>query len=143
MPFSRRSNRRNLLGRWPVIALSLAVLSLISCNSQSTHLAYVTSGADGILGFRIRNGNGVITNVLTSPFLPEDSVFGLVVHPSNRFAFVANQLDGSISLLDIDLDSGALTEKLPRTPAGLSPGPMILNPDGSFLFVADQGLDQV
>jgi 6-phosphogluconolactonase len=126
-----------------VIALSLAVLVLSSCNSQSTHLAYVTSGANGIFAFRIRNGNGIITNVFTSPFLPEDSVFGMVVHPSNRFAFVANQRDGTISLLDIDLGSGALTEKLPRTPAGLSPGPMILSPDGTFLFVADQGLNQI
>ena len=150
MPYSRRSDRRSILGRWPaaglcisIITLSLAIVPLSSCNSQSTHLAYVTSGANGIFAFRIRNGNGAITNVFTSPFLPENPVFGLVVHPSNRFAFVANQVDGTISLLDIDSVSGALTEKLPRTPAGLSPGPMILSPDGSFLFVADQGLNQV
>ena len=149
MPFSRRSDRRSILSRWlaagvctSTIALSLAIMPLSSCNSQSTHLAYVTSGANGIFAFRIRNRKGAITNVFTSPFLPGDSVFGLVVHPSNHFAFVANQVDGTISLLDIDLDSGALTEKLPRTPAGLSPGPMILSPNGSFLFVADQGLNQ-
>jgi 6-phosphogluconolactonase len=110
---------------------------------QSTHLAYVTAGGDGIFAFRIRDGNGVITQVFSSPFLPQDSVFGIVVHPSNQFAFVANQRDGSISLLSIDATSGALTEKLPRTSAGISPGPMILNSDGSFLFVADQGLNQV
>jgi 6-phosphogluconolactonase (cycloisomerase 2 family) len=124
-----------------LFALSLAAITL-SCNMQSTHLAYVTAGADGIFAFRIRDGNGVITQVFTSPFLPQDAAFGIVVHPSNRFAFVANQRAGSISLLSIDPTSGALTEKL-RTPAGTSPGPMILNSDGSFLFIADQALNQI
>jgi 6-phosphogluconolactonase len=139
-----RGTKTGVLGR-TLEALSAVLLaaSALSCNMQSTHLAYVTAGGDGIFAFRVRNGNGVITQVFSSPFLPQDSVFGIVVHPSNRFALVANQRDGSVSLLSIDASSGALTEKLPRTPAGISPGPMILNSDGSFLYVADQGLNQI
>lgn len=121
----------------------LTILGLTSCTSQSTHLAYVTSGANGILAFRVKNGNGAIRSVFTSPFLPGRTVSGMVVDPSSRFAFVANQGDGTISLLEIDSASGTLTEKLPQTPAGLSPGPMVLSSDGTFLFVADQGLNQI
>ena len=127
----------------PWLALLLAVGVLSSCSSQSTHLAYVTAGSNGIFAYRIKNGNGVVTNIFTSPFLFGDSTSGLVVHPSNQFAFVANQQTGTISLLKIDLTSGALTESLPRTPAGLSPGPMIQDSGGNFLFVADQGLNQI
>jgi 6-phosphogluconolactonase len=125
------------------VTLLLAVGVLSSCNSQSTHLAYVTAGSNGIFAYRIRNSKGAVTNIFTSPFLFGDSTFGIVVHPSNQFAFAANQQDGTISRLKIDLTSGALTETLPRTPAGLSPGPMISDSSGSFLFVADQGLNQI
>jgi 6-phosphogluconolactonase (cycloisomerase 2 family) len=125
------------------VALFLAAGVLSSCSSPSTHLAYVTAGSNGIFAYRIRNGNGAVTNIFTSPFLFGDSTFGIVVHPSNQFAFVANQQNGMISRLKIDLTSGALTETLPRTPAGLSPGPMILDSGSSFLFVADQGLNQI
>jgi 6-phosphogluconolactonase (cycloisomerase 2 family) len=125
------------------LALFLSLPVLISCNSQSTHLAYVTAGNGGIFGYRIRNGNGVITNVFTSPFLPGDAAFGIVVHPSNQFVYVANQRDGTISQLNIDFTSGALTQKLPTTPAGISPGPMVLDSTGAFLYVADQALNQI
>jgi len=147
VPFIQLIRRRpwHAIARRPFAASCALLLaaSALSCNTQSSHLAYVTAGADGILAFRIKNGNGAITQVFTSPFLPQDSVFGIVVHPSNQFAFVANQRDGSISQLSIDPVSGALTERLPRTPAGISPGPVVLNSDGSFLFVADQALNQV
>lgn len=123
--------------------LLVSVLAgLSSCSSHSSHLAYVTTGS-GIVGFRIANGNGTVTNLFTSPFLAGDATLGMVVHPSNRFAYVSNQRTGTISRLEIDLTSGVLTERVPRTPAGLSPGPMILDSGGNFLFVADQGLNQV
>ena len=96
-----------------------------------------------MVAFRIDNSKGTVTNVFTSPFLVGRATFGMVIQPSNRFAYVANQGTGTISRLDIDLTSGVLTERLPRTPAGLSPGPMILDSGGNFLFVADQGLNQV
>lgn len=135
-----RFRKRSAIAR--ALLLVVALPLLVSCNVQSTHLAYVTTGS-GILGFRISNGNGNINSVLTSPFQVGDSANGIVVHPSNQFALVANQTEGTISLLEIDHVSGVLTEKLPRTPAGANPGPMLLDPSGSFLYVADQGLNQV
>jgi 6-phosphogluconolactonase len=135
-----RFRKRSAIARALLLAVALPLL--VSCNVQSTHLAYVTTGG-GIVGFRIRNGNGNINSVLTSPFQVGDSANGIVVHPSSQFALVANQTEGTISLLEIDHVSGVLTEKLPRTPAGANPGPMLLDPSGAFLYVADQGLNQV
>ena len=136
-----RSRKRSIVAR--AVVLVVALLPLASCiNTQSTHLAYVTTGS-GILGFRVRNGNGKVTSIFTAPFLVGDSAAGIVVLPSNDLALVSNQTGGTISLLEIDHVSGTLTEKLPRTPAGASPGPMLLDPSGSFLYVADQGLNQV
>lgn len=145
-PPTRGIGRKHTAGArslWLGILLLLALAGLNSCGSQGTHLAYVTTGTTGILAFRIHNTSGTATNVVTSPFLVGDATFGMVVHPSNKFALVANQHSGTISRLDIDLTTGALTEKLPRTPAGISPGPMILDSSGNFLFVADQGLNQI
>jgi 6-phosphogluconolactonase len=121
----------------------LAIALLGSCNVESSHLAYVTVGNGGVMAFRIRNGSGRVTSIFSSPFLTGDSAAGIVVHPSEKFAYVANQQDGSISLLQIDETSGALTEKPPRTRAGIAPGPLALDPAGAFLYVADQSLDQI
>ena len=125
-----------------LVLVLFAIAGLTFCGSKATHLAYVTTGS-GVVAFRIDNSKGTVTNVFTSPFLVGRATFGMVIQPSNRFAYVANQGTGTISRLDIDLTSGVLTERLPRTPAGLSPGPMILDSGGNFLFVADQGLNQV
>lgn len=123
---------------------ALAAIALLgSCNVESSHLAYVTVGNGGVMAFRIKNGSGKVTSIFTSPFLTGDAAAGIVVHPSNKFAYVANQQDGTISLLDIDQTSGALTEKQPRTRAGIAPGPLALDAAGAFLYVGDQSLNQI
>jgi len=137
--FQSRSFTRAAIAR--LAALILAAGALVSCNTQSTHLAYVSTGS-GILGYRVRNGNGAVTSILTSPFLVGDAAAAIVVHPSSNFALVSNQNDGTISLLEIDATSGTLTEKS-RTRAGIAPGPMVLDSAGAFLYVADQGLNQI
>jgi 6-phosphogluconolactonase len=123
-------------------ALLLALALTVSCSQQGTHLAYVTAGGNGVYAYRIKNGNGAVTNVFNSPFLPAAATVGFVVHPSNRFAYVTDQQRGTISLLSIDLTSGSLTEKT-RTQAGLGPGPMVMDSNGAFLYVADQTLNQI
>ena len=124
-----------------LLASSIACHSFFS-NSSASHLAYVST-SNGIVGYRIDNKSGSATAIFTSPFVIGNSPAGIVVHPSNQFAYVANQLDNTISLLKIDSSSGTLSEVMPRPQAGLSPQALALDQNGNHLFVADQGSNDI
>src|SRR5947209_7133201 len=141
----------NLLSkRYPRAVFPLALLAIViviviisSCSSSpGTHLAYISAGQN-VFTYRINNKSGNALTVVGSPFGAGISPFGIVVLPSNNFAYVANQGENTISLFKVDSASGSLTEVLPRTPAGVSPGPMVTDSSGSFLFVANQGSNDI
>lgn len=116
---------------------------MAGCSSAgSGHLAYVATG-NGIFAFRIDNNSGNATAVFSAPFIVGNSPSAIVITPSNQFAYVTNQGDGTISLLKVDTTSGNLSEVQPRTKTGNSPGAMIMDSSGSFLFVADQGSNDI
>jgi len=122
---------------WLVIVAATALAFSNGCGSSTaSHLAYVAAG-ENILAYRINNKSGTAQALIGSPFVAGTSPSSVVVHPSNRFAFVANQGDSTISLFKIDSASGAVTEVLPRTTTGFSPAAMTLDSGGSFLFVAN------
>jgi 6-phosphogluconolactonase len=124
-----------------LVASTLGMLS--ACGSSNpSHLAYVAGGR-GVSAYRINNRSGSAAAILGSPFLAGNSPSSVVVHASNRFLFVANQVDSTISLFRIDSTSGTLTEVLPRTNAGLFPSAMTMDAGGNFLFVANQGSNDV
>ncbi|MBV9342213.1 MAG: beta-propeller fold lactonase family protein, partial [Acidobacteria bacterium] len=116
---------------------------LTACSSNQGRLAYVATG-EGVFAFRINSHSGAPTEVLGSPFVAKTSATtatspaGIAVHTSDRFLYVTNQSDNTIFKFTINSLSGALTEVLPRTAAGLGPGPMVLDASGSFLFVGNQ-----
>ena len=128
----------------PVLAAALLLLlAVLSCSSNRGRLAYVATG-EGVFAYRINRHSGAASAVLGSPFVAKTSattatsLAGIAVHSSDRFLYVTNQSDNTISKFTIDSLSGALTEMLPRTTTGLAPGPILLDSSGSFLFVADQ-----
>ncbi len=122
-----------------VVALT-ALGILIGCSSsKATHLAYVAGGVNSVSAYRIDDRSGIASILVGSPYVAGNSPSSVVVHPSGRFLYVANQADSTISLYTINSTTGALTEILPRAPAGgLSPGFMTMDSGGSFLFVANQ-----
>ena len=120
-------------------------LAFVSCgggssssSSSSSHLAYAVGGQTNVVGLRI-DGSGAIHTILGSPFVAGNGPSSVVIHPSNKFLFVSNQSEHTISLFTIDQSSGAITEVLPRTPVGIAPIAMTMDSGGKFLFVADQG----
>ena len=129
--------------RVTLAGIVLSLLAAAGCSSSgSSHLLYVATG-NGIFAYRIDNGSGNATPVFSAPFIVGNSPSAIAISPSNRFAYVTNQQDSTISLLKIDTSSGALSEVLPRTNTGLSPSTMVMDSTGSFLFVADQGSNDV
>jgi 6-phosphogluconolactonase len=130
--------------RIALAAVCFVALWTGACSSaaHSSRLAYVTMSS-GINAYRLDTVAGTVTSIFSSPFVVGSSPFGIAIHPSNQFAYVANQGENTISLLQIDASSGSLKEVLPRTNAGRSPGPMLMDPSGNFLFVANQGSNDI
>ena len=126
-----------------ILAIVVLLPILTACSSNQGRLAYVATG-EGVFAYRVNRHSGAALEVFGSPFVAKTSPTsatspaGIMMHPSNRFLYVSNQNDNTISRFTIDSVSGALTEALPRTATGLAPGPMLLDTSGNFLFVADQ-----
>jgi 6-phosphogluconolactonase (cycloisomerase 2 family) len=124
------------------ISLGLVVLglaALLGCGSSSTHVAYVAlAGANGVAAYRIDNHSAKFTPIVGSPFPTGNSPSSVLVHPSGKFVYVANQTDNDISLFSVDSAIGSLTEVLPRTNTGLTPVSLLMDSGGSFLFAVNQ-----
>ena len=129
-----------------ILTLSLATLiaSLSSCSAPSTHLMYATlQGTNGVVAFRVRNTTAAFTNIVGSPYPTGNSPSAIVVDPARKFAYVANQIDNTISRFAIDSSIGSLTEVMPRVDTGFSPRAMLLNSSGNLLFVLNQASNNI
>ena len=132
-------------------AMVILVLTIaVGCSSSSVRFAYIATG-QGIYAFRMNSRTGAGALVFGSPFVTKiapttaAAPSSVVVHPSNRFLYAANQNTNTISLFTINSTTGALTEVLPPTAlvtasggVGLSPAVMTMDSAGSFLFVGNQ-----
>jgi 6-phosphogluconolactonase len=121
--------------RTSLILIALGLATLVGCGSASTHTAYVTlPNSNAVAAYRIDNHSAQFTTIVGSPYPAGSSPSSVLVHPSKRFAYVANQSENDISLFTIDSSLGSLKEVLPRTPAGLAPGSLVMDAPGNFLF---------
>ncbi|HXW15092.1 MAG TPA: beta-propeller fold lactonase family protein, partial [Terriglobia bacterium] len=137
-PAALRLGSRLILDKSNGRALTLLLL-LGSIGCTSTHTAYLTlPTVNGISAYRIDNNSGRLTLIVGSPYATGNSPGPVVVDPSNRFVWVANRTDDTISLFKIDSVNGGLSEVLPRTTTGFAPLAMAINSSGSFLFVANE-----
>jgi 6-phosphogluconolactonase len=98
--------------------------------------------------FTVNPDTGVLTPTIPASVAAGRSPGSVTVDPSGRFAYVANQDDGTISMYNINSSTGVLT---PMTPAiagaGLSPFGVTVDPSGKFAYVpnaysADNAISQ-
>jgi 6-phosphogluconolactonase (cycloisomerase 2 family) len=100
-------------------------------------MAFVTAPLNsGIAVYTVSNLTGKFSQLLGSPFPTGISPTQIVLHPSGKFAYIANGGENDISLFDV-ASSGAMTEVMPRTPTGIKPSAMATDSAGSLLFVAN------
>jgi 6-phosphogluconolactonase len=133
-----------------LVWLAIALATLVGCGSSSpsgstnqpfpsSHLAFVAlPTSNAVASFHINNTTAVFTTVLGSPYPGGTSPAAVLVHPSNKFVYAANQIGNDISLFNIDSTLGSLLEVLPRTPTGLSPISLAMDSGGAFLFAANR-----
>ena len=131
------------------IRVSLAIftlaifLGLPACGGGGHQTAYVTTPLNsGVMAFHVNDSTGSFSQILGSPYPTGISPTTVLVHPSGKFAYIANAGEADISLFKIE-SSGALTEVTPRTPTGKNPASMVMDAAGSLLFAANTGSNTV
>jgi 6-phosphogluconolactonase (cycloisomerase 2 family) len=136
-----RKGAQTVFTRVSLVVLILAlILASTGCFFGSTDVhqtAFVTAPLNaGIAVYKISNLTGKFSQVLGSPYPTGISPTQVVVHPSGKYAYLANGGENDISLFKI-ASSGALTEVMPRTPAGTKPSALAISSSGNLLFVAN------
>ena len=67
----------------------------------------------------------------------------MAVHPSARFAYVANSTSDDVTTFAIDSTTGALTEVGTEVLAGTTPRSVTVDPSGRFAYVVNEFSDDV
>jgi uncharacterized protein (TIGR03437 family) len=62
----------------------------------------------------------------------------ILILPNNRIAFVSNQTENNVAVLDLELN-----RRLTTIPVGQGPGSLVASPEGRFLYVANEGSNDV
>ena len=124
------------------ILLCVSIASWSGCGSTSSHYVYATLSANEVAAYREDPNSGILTPISGSPFATGTAPQAVVVHPSRKFAYVANAGENDISLFTVG-SSGALTEVLPRSNTTGSPNFMAIDPPGSFLYVASSSSNSI
>ena len=117
--------------------------SFFSGSSHPSHVVYIVGSPTTVSAYRIDNNSGSASTLISSPYVGGNSPSSVVLHPSGQFLYVANAIDSTISLFNVNSTTGALTEVLPRTTSGLTPAFMTMDSGGNYLFVAEQGSNDV
>jgi 6-phosphogluconolactonase (cycloisomerase 2 family) len=125
--------------RTSLVLIVMGLAALVGCGSSSTHTAYVTlPNSNAVAAYRIDNHSARFTTIVGSPYPTGTSPASVLVHPSLRLVYVANQGENDIALFSIDRTIGSLLEKLPRTSTGLAPASLAMDGASSFLFALNQ-----
>ncbi len=114
---------------------------------SSGEFAYVVNECGNIFcsligsvsAYTIDSSTGALSPIAASPFATGMSPRSVAVHPSSRFAYVANGSSSDVSAYTGDSSTGALTP-VPASPfaAGAGPRSAAVDPSGKFAYVANQ-----
>lgn len=118
-------------------------------SSASTFVKVVVPGQTGPYAYIPGNGTSGKVSVLdtasntasSNPFAVGAIPLGVAVHPSGIWAYVTNQGDNTVSV--IDTATNAVIATVDVAPAGQGPTGVAITPDGSKVYVANYKTDKV
>ena len=104
--------------------------------SANAHFLYANLSSGGVAAFSIDNSTGALTEVVSSPFLANDSFSSISADPSGRFLYGSNFSSHSVYGALIDPNTGELGA-MPGSPLVLpgAAGVLAIDPAGKFLYV--------
>jgi 6-phosphogluconolactonase (cycloisomerase 2 family) len=121
-----------------VVCLLVGAMVYAAAPLAAQDVRFVYGGGSSIIGARLDVGASSMTAIPGSPFPTRASLsYSLVVHPSGKFLYAAN--DGAVSGFTIDPTTGALTE-MAGSPfvagGGYGPKAIVIDASGKYLYVA-------
>lgn len=116
------------------------ITALYSPPQASTVLYAADTNTNSLLSFSLTGG--ALTQ--TGSVLTGRQPVALTTDKQNQFLFVANQLDGSISVFTVNPTTGAVTAASTTTlTSGTAPNALAYDPVNNFLLVSESGIKQV
>jgi 6-phosphogluconolactonase len=116
----------------------LGTLNTITADPTGKYV-YVGGGQSslGVTGYQISRTDGTLTAIGLLGVGGSTNPFGIVVHPSGKFVFSANNATGQVSIYQVGAN-GALSE-LMNSPviAAANPLSLAIDNSGRFLYVAN------
>ncbi|WHZ29674.1 MAG: lactonase family protein [Nitrospira sp.] len=116
--------------------------------SPNDAFLYVSNqGSNNVSAYTITAGTGVLASVAGSPFPAETNPSAVTVSPNGSFLYVSNQGSNNVSAYTITAGTGVLVPLIPGVgnpfAAGTSPSALTISSNGSFLYVSNQGSNNV
>jgi 6-phosphogluconolactonase len=136
------------------VALLLMAGGLTGCISGGKQFGYVTGpGTNEVFQFQL-HADGSIAPLNAPTAGVGSSPVSILIHPSGLFAYIANFAGNNVTLLSVNKGNGELTVPAstnpipPPTPpnifnTGTGPIALAISPGGTFLFVLDQGSNDI
>ncbi|WP_377860020.1 lactonase family protein [Allokutzneria oryzae] len=109
----------------------------------------VDLGTDSVYVYRLDLGTGKLSRHSQAKLKPGAGPRHIAFHPGGRAAYVANELDSTITVCEWDSATGTLKPgpSLPTAPAGgvtrNYPAEVTVSPDGRFVYLSNRGHDSI
>ncbi|MFI0960124.1 lactonase family protein [Streptomyces sp. NPDC021080] len=107
------------------------------------HLLAVDLGTDTVYTYRLDGTRGTLTEVSRARTRPGAGPRHLTFHPGGRYAYLADEVDDTVTVCGYDPATGRLTVGEPQstgTGSGTSyPAEILVTPNGSYAFLANRG----
>ncbi|MFG2026372.1 lactonase family protein [Streptomyces sp. NPDC048825] len=107
------------------------------------HVLAVDLGTDTVYTYRLDESAGTLRPVSQGRTHPGAGPRHLTFHPGGRFAYLANELDNTVTVCAYDPATGRLTPGDPQstgTGGGTSyPAQLLVTPKGSYAYLANRG----
>ncbi|MGF1239804.1 lactonase family protein [Streptomyces sp. 2-6] len=107
------------------------------------HVLAVDLGTDTVYTYRLDTGTGRLTEVSRARARPGAGPRHLAFHPGGRYAYLANEVDDTVTVCAYDPASGRLTIGEPQATGpgeGTNyPAQFLVTADGRFAYLANRG----
>ena len=121
---------------------------VISPSSNYVYIANPSATGGLITAYSLDSATGNLTPIPGSPFVSGQGVAGMAIDSGSRYLYAANKVDGTVSAFTINPANGSLA-KIVGSPYSLvttgtpAPQALAIDPSGAFLYVANQGTNNV
>jgi 6-phosphogluconolactonase len=138
---------RRLIGLLILTALASLILSCGGSSRPAGLLLVISQGAADVTSYGINLNTGTLTQINTAAPVPANTIpTAIVLDPAGSFAYVTDQATGggasSISAYSVK-SNGTLSAAGSNPATGVNPVALAIDHGGHFLFVANQGTNDV